>query len=323
MADQAAERVSVVIVTYRSSADIEECLTAVQRAAKGCALEIVVVDNASPDDTVRLARAAAPQAAIIQEAVNRGFSHACHVGAQKATGDWLLFLNPDTVVAEDALTELVACARRQLSAGVVGGRFLHQDGSNDPRSCWRRPSIWSTFCFALGLSSLFPGNYVFDPEAARPWPSSDESDRRVAIVSGAFMLVRRSVWTALDGFDRNFFLYGEDADFCLRVAASGLSVIVTKRAVCCHFGGRSNSSVDKMIMLFTGKSSLVRRHFPPGLRRPGVALLLVGVFVRATTGRLVGRANAQRQGRPTQRAEDWRALWTARERWCRGWVVGG
>jgi hypothetical protein len=314
-----AAAVSVVIVTYRNEADIAGCLTAVRNTAPVAPAEVIVVDNASGDGTVAAARAVAG-VTVIERPDNGGFAAGCAAGAAAATGGWLLFLNPDTVITPDALAALLDCAAQHPAAGIVGGRFVHADGSSDPRSCWGRPSPWSALCFALGLNSLLPGSRVFDPEAPRPWPAGRAGDRAVPVVSGAFMLVRRELWDDLGGFDPVFFLYGEDADFCLRAAAAGCRPMVTGRAVCQHAGGRSSSSAGKLVLLFTGKATVVRRHFPSWLRGPGVGLLLAGVLLRATASRVIGTASAARQARPTARGEDWRALWAARDEWRRGWT---
>ena len=314
-----AARVSVVIVTYRNEADITGCLTALRDAAPVAPAEAIVVDNSSGDGTVAAARAV-PGVTVIERPDNGGFAAGCATGAAAASGDWLLFLNPDTVITPGALAALLDCAQRHPAAGIVGGRFVHADGSSDPRSCWGRPSPWSALCFALGLSSVLPGSRLFDPEAPRPWSADLAEDRAVPVVSGAFMLVRRDLWDDLGGFDPVFFLYGEDADFCLRAAAAGCRPMVTGQAVCQHAGGRSSSSAAKLVLLFTGKCTVLRRHFPGWLRGPGVGLLLTGVLLRATASRVIGTASAARQARPTARGEDWRALWAARDEWRRGWT---
>jgi N-acetylglucosaminyl-diphospho-decaprenol L-rhamnosyltransferase len=312
------EAVSVVIVTYRSAAVIGQCLQALERAAPEVPTEVIIVDNASGDDTVAVARKAAPDARIIEQDHNGGFAEGCAAGATAAIGSWLLFLNPDTVIAADAITALLRCAERHPSAGIVGGRFVHEDGSIDPRSWWGRPSPWSALCFALCLNSIFPRSRIFDTEAPRPWTSGLNEVRAAPVVTGAFMLVRRDLWQELEGFDPVFFMYGEDADFCLRAAKIGYRPIVTAKAVCHHSGGKSSSGAQKMVLLFTGKCTVVRRHFPAGLRSIGIFLLLTGVFVRATASRW-HEASPARQERPTARGEDWRALWAARRRWRHGW----
>lgn len=318
-AGRQAAGVSVVIVTYRNEADIGGCLAAVRNAAPVAPVDVIVVDNASGDGTVAAARAV-PGVTVLERPDNGGFAAGCTAGAAAASGDWLLFLNPDTELAPDAIAALVDCAQQHPSAGLVGARFVHADGTSDPRSCWGRPSPWSALCFALGLSSLLPGNRVFDPEATPPWAGDLTAARAVPVISGACMLVSRELWDRLGGFDPVFFLYGEDADFCLRAAAAGYRPMVTGRAVCQHPGGRSSSSAGKLTALFTGKCTVLRRHFPRWLRGPCVGLLLGGVLLRATASRVIGTASAERQGRPTARGEDWRALWAARDEWRRGWT---
>jgi len=319
--DAASDRggLSVVIVTYRSAAVIGQCLRALAQAMPEIPAEVIIVDNASADDTVAVARNAAPEARIIEQDHNGGFAQGCAAGASAAAGRWLLFLNPDTVIAAEAIKALLACAISNPSAGVIGGRFVHEDGTIDPRSWWGKPTPWSALCFALGLNSVLAGSKIFDRETPRPWAPGLREVRVAPVVSGAFMMMERDLWHELGGFDPVFFMYGEDADLCLRAAKIGYRPVVTAQAVCLHSGGKSSSSgAQKMILLFTGKATIVQRHFPFGLRRLGILLLLTGAFVRATASRWY-EASAARQGRPTARGEDWRALWASRGAWRHGW----
>ena len=141
------------------------------------------------------------------------------------------------------------------------------------------------------------------------------------VVSGAFMLVRRELWDTLGGFDPVFFLYGEDADFCLRAAAAGCRPMVTARAVCQHAGGRSSTGAGKLVLLFTGKSTLVRAALP---RRAAQVRVPACCWAACCCGpRPAGSPGPRRparQARPTARGEDWRALWAARDEWRRGWT---
>jgi N-acetylglucosaminyl-diphospho-decaprenol L-rhamnosyltransferase len=312
-------RLSVVIVTYRSASVIAQCLNAVGQAAPDGSMELIIVDNASGDDTVAVARSAAPDAKIIEQDRNGGFAGGCAAGASVARGRWLLFLNPDTVIAADAVKALLGCAAGRPSAGIIGGRFVDENGNADLTSWWGKPSPWSATCFALGLNSLLAGIPFFNPEAPRPWSSLPDEVRAVPVVSGAFMLVRRDLWHELGGFDPAFFMYGEDADFCLRAARAGCQPLVTAAAVCRHAGGKSSSSLQKLVLLFTGKCTLVHRHFPRGLRGAGVRLLLTGVFLRATASKRVSLRPA-RSARARTRGEDWRALWEKRAEWRHGWT---
>lgn len=316
--------VSVVIVTYRNTTIIARCLEALAAACPGVGMDVTIVDNASGDGTADTARLAAQSAAlrarIIERTINGGFADGCRIGAAAAQGRWLLFLNPDTVIAPGAIDALLGCAQSHPRAGIVGGRFVHADGTIDPRSWWGRPTPWSELCFALGLSSLLPGSSLFDPESPRSWTADPDQERLAPVVSGALMLVKRELWDELDGFDPTFFMYAEDADFCLRAAKLGYRPMVTARAVCLHEGGKSSSSTRKLVLLFTGKATLLRRHFPRGLRAAGIGLLLTGVFLRAAASTVTGSASPARQQRPTARGADWRALWSARAEWRGGWA---
>lgn len=310
---------SVVIVTYRNTGEIASCLRAIGLVVSPVPMEVIVVDNASGDGTADAARAALPVARVMERTVNDGFAGGCRAGADIAVGRWLLFLNPDAVIAPDAIQALFGCARRHPNAGIVGGRFVHADGSADPRSWWGRPSFWSVLCFALGLTTLLRGNAMFDPESSRPWSANPQEERSAPIVTGALMLVQRDLWDELGGFDPAFFMYGEDTDFCLRAIARGCRPMVTAGAVCVHAGGKSSTSVGKLILMFTGKVTVIRRHFPAGLRAVSVGLVLAGVGLRALAGRFAGSTSSVRHGRPTTRGEDWQALWAARARWREGW----
>ncbi|GII89098.1 hypothetical protein Ssi03_70880 [Sphaerisporangium siamense] len=306
---------SVIIVTYRSAGYIARCLAAVELATKTLDAEVVVVDNNSPDDTVEVVRAAAPWARVVARNENGGFAEGCVAGAEVATGRHLVFVNPDAEVRPEAFTELLACAARHPRAGIVGGRCVTGEGDNDPRSWWGRPTLWSVLCFATGLSTAFPGSRLLDPESPVMWTG----ERRVPIVTGALMLVDRALWDRVGGFDTRIFMYGEDADLCLRARAAGYRPMVTDRAVFVHPGGLSSSSLNKLVLLFTGKITVVRRHFPRGLRGLGAFLLLFGVWLRGTLSRRVSSPDAGRQGRPTARGGDWAELWARRATWSGGW----
>ncbi|WP_067452528.1 glycosyltransferase family 2 protein [Actinomadura macra] len=309
--------VSIIVLTYRSARYIGDCVAALRHAAGHYPAELIIVDNDSGDETPDVARAAAPDARVIETGHNGGFAHGCHAGAERARFPWLMFVNPDTVPAPGSIEALLDCARSDPAIGIVGGRCVGRDGSADPRSWWGRPGLWPAFCFAFMLSSAFPGSRVFDPESPRPW-TGEEQVRRVPVVTGGFMLVSRRAWNETGGFDKGFFMYAEDADLCLRAAARGYRPTVTGRGVYQHDVGGSSSSIGKLVLLFTGKTTLLRRHLRPGLGHLAVGLLAFGVLARAVLSRLLS-ARPERQGRATARGEDWRKLWAARREWLPGW----
>ncbi|HEX3002698.1 MAG TPA: glycosyltransferase family 2 protein [Angustibacter sp.] len=306
--------VSAVVLCYRNADDVDDCLRAVERALAPWPSQVVVVDNASDDGTVDVVRRTHPEVDLVARTDNDGFARGCHVGAGRTSGEWILFVNPDAVVSPDAVSQLLSAAREHPEAGILGGRALHPDGRVDPRSWWGRPTLWSTFCFATGLSALRPGHPVLDPEAPDRW---DGSAREVPVVSGAMMLVQRAVWESLGGFDRDLLLYGEDVDLCLRARRAGWRPRVVPSATFVHAVGGSTPGPLRTVLVMRGRASVLRRHLPWGTRRLGAGLLVLGVGLRA----MASGARTARREAATDPA-GWRAAWTARRRWWHGWQPG-
>jgi GT2 family glycosyltransferase len=275
--------------------------------------EVVVVDNASEDGTVEMVAAELPSARLVPLRENVGFAAGCNRAADEATGEFLLLLNPDTVVHEGAVRNLLEFARARPEHGLYGGRTLDPDGRVNPGSCWGAPSLWSLFCFATVLSTAFKGNRLFDPESLGGWQR--DSVREVDIVTGCLLLVRRTLWEELGGFDARFFMYGEDADLGLRARALGYRPAITPDAVVTHeIGVSSATREDKLVLLFRGKATLVHKHWGPLRRRLGIRLLLAGVGVRALLEAVLRRVRG-RDGRTSF----WPEVWKARDAWVRGY----
>lgn len=312
---------SVIVVTYRNAATITACLDAIRAASTRLDVDVIVVDNNSPDDTVSVVRSAHPDVAVIPRRVNDGFARGCRAGVEAAKGERLLFCNPDVVVAPDSLHALLATADSQPGAGIVGGRQVDGSGMTDPRSWWGRPTLWSCLMFGIGLSSRFPGHRLLDPESPLGW---DGRSRAVPIVSGGFMLVERAVWESLDGFDPLFLLYGEDADLCLRARRAGWTPWVSGEARFQHAVGTStgaDASVEgagrRLRLVLQGKATVVRRHVRPASVATGC--LALGTALRARWAPDVAPAVGPRSGTPRGA---WREAWRHRSTWIRGWRAG-
>ena len=211
---------------------------------------------------------------LLAETANHGFAGANNLAARRARGEYLLLLNPDTLVLDGAVDRLLAFARANPRAGIWGGRTLYGDRSLNPASCWGRMTLWNLFCRASGLTGVFPRSELFNSEAYGGWDRG--SERAVDIVTGCFLMIRRETWEALGGFDPAFFMYGEEADLCLRARALGAAPRVTPEAEIVHYGGAADTvRADKMVRLLSGKISLIDRHFP-AWQRP----LARGLFAR-------------------------------------------
>ncbi|HEX5333034.1 MAG TPA: glycosyltransferase family 2 protein [Cellulomonas sp.] len=299
--------VSVVIVTHNSPAWVERCLRALLDEARPVAsFEVVVVDSGSEQTTRDLLQRWADRLILRLSVDNIGFAAGCNWGVQLTSGTDVLLLNPDAVVHPGCVDALVGALEMDPGAGIVGGRTLRPDGTVDPSSCWGAPTLWSWFCFATGLSSVFRRSRVFDPESLGRWER--DSPRRVDIVTGCLLMTRRSTWDRLGGFDLDYFMYGEDADLSLRAAQLGMHPAITPDAVAIHAAGASSGQgSDKVRRLMTAKATLARKRWSPARARAGVLLLLAGVGLRALAERLVGR-----------REPVWLPVWADRG-WARGW----
>ncbi|WP_164737340.1 glycosyltransferase family 2 protein, partial [Georgenia sp. SYP-B2076] len=307
--------VDVIVVTYRSAGYVGECLRAADAALRDVpGARIIVVDNDSRDGLESAVAGVSDRVELVLRDVNDGFARGCHAGAARSGARRLLFLNPDAVLERGAVEALLACAAAHPDAGLIGGRALTDDGRTDPRSWWGPPTLWSALCFATGLSSVFPGSRYLDPESSDRWPSDA---RTVPVVSGGMMLVERDAWEALGGFDRDFFLYGEDADLSLRAGRAGWSPRVCPDAIFRHRVGASSNGSNRLPLVLRGRVTTYRKNLP----RPwgGVAgeLLVAGAGVRALAAGLRGPG-----GRPAAGVEAWRDTWRRRAEWRRGWLPG-
>jgi GT2 family glycosyltransferase len=173
-------------------------------------------------------------------------------------------------------------------------------------------TLWSVTSQVLGLSSLFRQSRLFNPEGYGGWDRSTE--REVDIVTGCFLMIRRSFWEQLGGFDPAFVMYGEEADLCLRARARGARPRITPEATIVHYAGASETvRSDKMVRLLRAKVLLVRRHFPAWQRPLGLALFRLWPWSRAWGSRLMRRPGAA----------GWAEIWARRGEWWHGWPEVG
>ena len=207
-------QLSIIIVSYNTRDITLACLESVYAQTRETSFEVIVLDNASSDGSADAIAGRFPQVRLIRHPINLGFAGGNNLAAKDAAGEFLLLLNPDTVVLNGAIDTLMAFARANPGAGIWGGRTVFADGTLNPTYCWKRQTAWSAFCCGTGLSSLFRGSRVLDPEAMGAW-NRDQAPE-VDIVSGCFLLITRALWDTLGGFDPAFFMYGEEADMCLR-----------------------------------------------------------------------------------------------------------
>lgn len=307
--------VSVLMVNWNTREMTLACLRSLYAETRQTSFEVILVDNDSSDGSVGAIRAEFPQVNLIAERTNHGFAKATNMAAERARGRFLLMLNTDTVVLDGAVDKLCNFAGEYPEARIWGGRTLFGDGSLNPTSCWGKPSLWSIFCFATGLSRAFSRSGLFNPEGYGGWKR--DSVREVDIVTGCLFLIERDFWRALDGFDPAFFMYGEEADLCARARASGARPIITPAATIVHYGGASAASrADKIIYLFGSRMGLLERQFSPASRWTARKLTLLSVWTRAFAYGLVAHLGIGSQF--NRSAMEWKEAWRQRSQWRGG-----
>jgi GT2 family glycosyltransferase len=303
--------VSIIVVSYNTREMTLACLRSVCEQTKGIAYELIVVDNASKDDSAESIKTQFPAINLIASKDNQGFAVANNLAATKAKGDYLLLLNPDTIVLGGAIQKLLEFAKKKPANLIYGGRTLYKDQTLNPTSCWRRPTLWSLFCYAIGLTSIFRKSALFNPESYGNWQR--DSVREVDIVTGCFLMIQKKLWIHLGGFDQQFFMYGEDADLCLRASAKGANPIITPDATIIHYCGASETvRADKMVRLLRAKEQLIRTHWSPFVSHVGLALLRFAVLSRTVACRLL---ILFMPNKPNKNAESWKEIWQRRKEW--------
>lgn len=295
----------IVVVTFNSAAWITRCLNSLPAALDGIRADVVIVDNASQDGCADLIETHFPEVTLIRNACNTGFGAAVNAGAAYLSTPWILLLNPDTEALPGSLRALLEFAKTHPGHGLYGGRTLRLNGRVEPSSCWALPTLWSTVCFALGLSTAFRQSPLFDPESLGRWQR--DTVREVGMVTGCLLLMDLPTWLKLGGFDERYFVYGEDADLAARARQLGLRPIITPAAEVIHAIGESSSGeAGSLPLMLAGKVTYMRTHFgePAGL--VGISLLRAGVGLRALGAWLTGHAHK------------WLVTWRRRGEWWNG-----
>lgn len=306
--------VSIIVVSYNTKAMTHDCLQTVVKETR-VPYELIVIDNASTDGSAEAIAVAFPAIRLIASRDNHGFAKANNLAASEARGEYLLLLNPDTLILDGAIDRLVAFAGRTPEAGIWGGRTLKRDGSLDPTCCFGDQTLWHLFCRTAGFANLFPRSEFFNGETYGGWQR--DSERAVDVIQGCFFLIRRTLWEQLDGFDLTFVMYSEEADLCRRARTAGAQPRMTPEATIIHYGGASSiRRSDREILIMQARVTMARRHLPVWQRGPAVLLLRLWPWTRAVGGRILARLTGHRGA--AEAAEHWSRVWEARKRWQAG-----
>jgi len=283
-----ALQVSVVVVTHDSLPVADSCWKALHPALEGLTYELIIIDNASRDDSPNTAAALFPTAIIERNERNLGFAAACNQGATKATGEWLLFVNPDVTVDPGAIKALLTTVQARPDAGLVSGRLRWPDGSFQP-TCRRFPTpVNMVFSRQSALAKVFGGGVG---RGTYTLPDFDEVTE-VPAVAGTFVMIARERFRKTGGFDERFYMYMEDTDLSLRLHQGGYPNLFVPQAGAVHDWGHGGSAgrLKRLRWHHVSAWKYFLKNFPNGfsvLVLP--VLLLVNFVVAAVFAKPAGR----------------------------------
>lgn len=267
--------ITIVIVNWNTCDILRDCLCSIYTETKRLKFEIIVIDNASSDDSVRMVKEKFPQVILIENSENRGFAAANNQGIAIAKGRYVLLLNSDTIVLDSAIAKVVAFADTHLDTAIVGCRVLNPDRMLQ-QTCFMFPSILNLMLSSSYLYRLFPRSKFFGREHMTWWNRDDV--REVDVATGCFMLVRREAIEAVGVMDERFFLYGEETDWCYRFKQAGWKILFTPYAEIIHLHGASTRQRRGEMLLQVYGSILLFLKKHRGRLTHALACLLLAIF---------------------------------------------
>ncbi|MFT3846077.1 MAG: glycosyltransferase family 2 protein [Lacibacter sp.] len=274
-------KLSVIIVNYNVKYFLEQCLLSVQKAAAGINTEVFVVDNNSTDDSRLYLEHRFSSVRFIWNKENIGFSRACNLGLKYSTGEFVLFLNPDTIVPENCFTDCISFLEAKKDAGALGIRMIDGSGNFLHESKRSFPSPLTSFYKLSGLSSLFPRS----PRFSRYHLGylNEHENHEIDVMAGAFMLIKKEVLDRIGGFDESFFMYGEDIDLSYRIQQAGYKNIYYSGCSIIHFKGESTkkATVNYVQMFYKAMSRFVQKHYSSSSAGVFKLFINVAIFIRA------------------------------------------
>lgn len=306
--------ISFIIVSWNAKAFLLSCLESIVRTVHDCAYEIIVVDNASDDGSPDAVEAAFPQVRVLRLEENLGFAAGNNRGIANSRGRWLCLVNSDVELLPGCVDGLLRVMEGGADIGLIAPRILNADRTLQ-RSCRRFPSLWHSFCSALGLSTIVPNSEFFGGTFMRWWPHDTQRD--VDVVSGCFWFVRSEAMTRIGGLDEEFFMYGEDIDWCRRLHAQGWRIEFTPESEAIHHGG--GSSRNQPLRFFMAQQEADLRYWSKH-HGPFATSIRAGIMLLHQCVRIVAHCAIY----PLRHhSRDEQHFKIARSVACTRWLIGG
>ncbi len=281
-------KLSVIIVNYNVRAYLEQCLRTVYKALEHIEGEVFVVDNLSTDGSVEMVRDRFPRVRLMANAGNVGFSRANNQAIRESTGEYVLLLNPDTVVGEEVFRDVIQFLDPRPKVGGLGVKMIDGTGRFLPESKRGLPTPSVALCKIIGLTRLFPRNRIFGRYHLGHLPEDEAAP--IEILSGACMFLRRKTLDQVGLLDESFFMYGEDIDLSYRITLGGYENWYFPRARIIHYKGESTkkSSVNYVFVFYNAMAIFARKHF--ARRGPQLfSVLIRGAIYLSAAGAIVSR----------------------------------
>ena len=274
-------RLSIIIVNYNAGRLLKECIDSIYKESTTIPFDVWVVDNYSQDNSITMIKEYFPQVNVIENKENVGFARANNQAIAKCTGDYILILNPDTLILQNALEKIINFMGENPTVGICGCKVLNEDGTLQ-LACRRSiPAPGVAFFRLTGLSRLFPNSKTMakynltylDPD----------NPHEVDAVSGAFLMIRKKVVDKIGTLDENFFMYGEDLDFCIRTKKAGWIVMYFPGAQIIHHKGEcSRTNSRKAAFEFYRAMYLFhKKHFARNYWPTTNFIIYTGIFLKA------------------------------------------
>ncbi len=276
-------KLSVIIVNYNVKYFLEQCLHSVQKALGKLEGEVWVVDNNSVDGSVEMVQQKFPTVKIIANTDNKGFSKANNQAIRQANGEYILLLNPDTVVEEDTFSKVIQFMDSHPKAGGLGVKMIDGSGKFLPESKRGLPTYDVAFYKIFGLSALFPKSKTFG--RYHLGYLDDSKIHEVDILAGAFMLLRKSILEKTGLLDEDFFMYGEDIDLSYRILKAGAKNYYFPETRIIHYKGESTkkSSVNYVFVFYNAMIIFAKKHFSKSNASLFSFFIRIAIYLRAFT----------------------------------------
>jgi GT2 family glycosyltransferase len=250
-------QLSVIILNYNVRYFLEQCVLSVQKALENIDGEIIVIDNNSSDDSCEMMQQLFPNVKLIENKENLGFPKGNNIGVAQAKGEFICILNPDTVVAEDTFSKILNTKSWQLNTGIIGCKLIDGTGNFLPESKRGVPTPWVSFTKIFGLykvSNLF-GKYYAQH-------LTENQSGNVAILVGAFMVMKRDLYNEIGGFDENCFMYSDDIDLSYMALQKGKYNYYFHQSSVIHYKGESTVRDEKYMKRFQeAMQFFYKKHF--------------------------------------------------------------